>query len=165
LGSGLPRDQPDSKSEEGATKLRGTKQPSGPSGLRGLDLPPKSLGRHILFVEDYPVNELMVQRMLEYAGFEVSTAGSGVIMDLLLRDGVVPDMFILDLMLPGEDGVSIMRRLRKDPRFASTPIIVLTAYKFTARDARRLGFDGYIRKPLDMARFTSQIKKHFPGLA
>jgi DNA-binding response OmpR family regulator len=106
----------------------------------------------------------MVQRMLEYAGFQVSTAGSGVIMDLLLRDGVIPDLFILDLMLPGEDGVSILRRLRKDPRFAQTPIIVLTAYKFTARDARRLGFDGYIRKPLDMARFTGQIKKFFPDL-
>jgi CheY-like chemotaxis protein len=127
-------------------------------------MPTRPLGRHILFVEDYPVNELMVQRMLEYAGFEVTTAGSGVIMDLLLRDGVVPDMFILDLMLPGEDGVSILRRLRKDERFAETPIIALTAYKFTARDARKLGFNGYIRKPLDMARFTRSIKKFFPGL-
>ena len=102
--------------------------------------------------------------MLEYAGFEVTTAQSGVIMDLLIRDGVDPDLFILDLMLPGEDGISIMRRLRKDPRFAAKPIIVLTAYKFTARDARRLGFDGYIRKPLDMARFTRQVKKYFPDL-
>jgi two-component system alkaline phosphatase synthesis response regulator PhoP len=132
--------------------------------LAGLDMPPRPLGRHILFVEDYPVNELMVQRMLQYAGFEVTTAGSGVIMDLLLRDGVVPDMFILDLMLPGEDGVSILRRLRKDPRFTRTPIIVLTAYKFSVRDARRLGFDGYIRKPLDMARFTRSVKKYFPEL-
>jgi two-component system alkaline phosphatase synthesis response regulator PhoP len=131
----------------------------------GLDRPPRPLGRHILFVEDYPVNELMVQRMLQYGGFEVTTAGSGVIMDLLLRDGVVPDMFILDLMLPGEDGVSILRRLRKDPRFTETPIIVLTAYKFSARDARRLGFNGYIRKPLDMARFTRSVKKYFPELS
>lgn len=148
----------------GATPLTGVKQTTGPMQPRGLDVPQQPLGRHILFVEDYPVNELMVQRMLEYAGFQVSTAGSGVIMDLLLRDGVIPDLFILDLMLPGEDGVSILRRLRKDPRFAETPIIVLTAYKFTARDARRLGFDGYIRKPLDMARFTRQIKKYFPDL-
>lgn len=102
--------------------------------------------------------------MLEYAGFEVTTASSGVIMDLVLRDGVVPDLFLLDLILPGEDGVSIMRRLRKDPRYADKPMIVLTAYKFTARDARRLGFDGYIRKPLDMARFTRSIKKFFPDL-
>lgn len=147
-----------------ATRLIGAKQSTGPTQLRGLDLPPRPLGRHILFVEDYPVNQLMVQRMLEYAGFQVTTAGSGVIMDLLLRDGVIPDLFILDLMLPGEDGVSILRRLRKDPRFADTPIIVLTAYKLTARDARRLGFDGYIRKPLDMVRFTGQIKRYFPDL-
>lgn len=123
------------------------------------------MGRHILVVEDYPVNEVMVQRMLEYAGFEVTTAASGVIMDLVLRDGVIPDLFILDLMLPGEDGVSIMRRLRKDPRYAAKPIVVLTAYKFTARDARRLGFDAYIRKPLDMARFTRSIKQFFPDLS
>ena len=133
--------------------------------MSGLDLPARPQGRHILFVEDYPVNELMVERMLKYAGFEVSTAASGVIMDIILRDGVEPDMFILDLMLPGEDGVSIMRRLRKDPRFLRTPIIVLTAYKFTPREARRLGFDGYIRKPLDMARFTRTIKNFFPEVA
>ena len=132
--------------------------------LRGLDAPTTPLGRHILLVEDYPVNELMVKRMLEYAGFEVTTAASGVIMDIELRDGILPDMFILDLMLPGEDGVSILRRLRKDPRFEKTPILVLTAYKFAPREARRLGFDGYIRKPLDMARFTRTVKRYFPDL-
>jgi len=132
--------------------------------LRGLDAATTPLGRHILLVEDYPVNELMVKRMLEYAGFEVTTAASGVIMDIELRDGILPDMFILDLMLPGEDGVSILRRLRKDPRFAKTPILVLTAYKFAPREARRLGFDGYIRKPLDMARFTRTVKRYFPDL-
>jgi CheY-like chemotaxis protein len=131
--------------------------------MSGLDLPTRPLGRHILFVEDYPINEQMVERMLRYAGFEVTTAASGVIMDIILRDGIEPDMFILDLMLPGEDGVSILRRLRKDPRFAETPIVALTAYKFTPREARRLGFNGYIRKPLDMARFTRTIKKFFPN--
>ena len=132
--------------------------------MQGLDVPTRPLGRHILLVEDYPVNELMVKRMLEYAGFEVTTAASGVIMDIELRDGIVPDMFILDLMLPGEDGVSILRRLRQDPRFVKTPILVLTAYKFAPREARRLGFNGYIRKPLDMARFTRTVKRHFPDL-
>ncbi len=135
-------------------------QPSN-SDLTGLDVPARLTGRHILFVEDYPINEQMVERMLTHAGFEVSTAASGVIMDIVLRDGVVPDMFILDLMLPGEDGVSIMRRLRKDPRFAKTPMIMLTAYHLTPREARRLGFNGFIRKPLDMANFTRTIKKYF----
>jgi len=133
--------------------------------MAGLDAPTRPLGRHILLVEDYPINELMVKRMLEYAGFEVTTAASGVIMDIELRDGVVPDMFILDLMLPGEDGVSILRRLRQDPRFEKTPILVLTAYKLAPRQARRLGFNGYIRKPLDMARFTRTVKRFFPDIA
>ena len=139
--------------------------PERDASLKGLDTKPRRLGRHILLVEDYPVNELMVQRMLEYAGFEVTTAASGVIMDIELRDGILPDMFILDLMLPGEDGVSILRRLRKDPRFVDTPILVLTAYKFAPREARRLGFNGYIRKPLDMARFTRTVKRYFPDIA
>jgi len=129
-----------------------------------LDAPARRHGRHILLVEDYPVNELMVKRMLEYAGFQVTTAASGVIMDIELRDGARPDMFILDLMLPGEDGVSILRRLRQDPRFKKTPILLLTAYRFSAREARRVGFDGYIPKPLDMARFTRSVKKYFPDL-
>jgi CheY-like chemotaxis protein len=139
--------------------------PEQDSSLVGLDRPRRPLGRHILVVDDYPVNELMVKKMLEYAGFEVTTAASGVIMDIELRDGVIPDMFILDLMLPGEDGVSIMRRLRRDPRFEKTPILVLTAYKFAPREAHRLGFDGYIRKPLDMARFTRTVKRYFKDLA
>ncbi|HEV1997271.1 MAG TPA: response regulator [Candidatus Dormibacteraeota bacterium] len=142
---------------------RATSQSTG-TDITGLDLPTSPLGRHILFVDDYPVHQQMVERMLKYAGFEVSTAASAVIMDIILRDGVVPDMFILDLMLPGEDGVSILRRLRKDPRFVNTPIIVLTAYKLRPREARRLGFNGYIRKPLDMANFTRTIKKFFKDM-
>ena len=140
-------------------------KPPARTDLAGLDAPARPLGRHILLVEDYPVNQQMVERMLTYAGFEVSTAASGVIMDIILRDGADPDLFILDLILPGEDGVSILRRLRKDPRFALTPIVALTAYKFSPREARRLGFDGYIRKPLDMARFTRTIKNFFPEVA
>jgi CheY-like chemotaxis protein len=123
------------------------------------------MGRQIMLVEDYPITEKMVKRMLDYAGFDVTTAASGVILDITLRDGLVPDLFILDLMLPDEDGISIMRRLRRDPRFQRTPMIVLTAYLLTPREARRLGFDGYLRKPLDMARFTPTIKSYFADVA
>ena len=84
-----------------------------------MTAPPASL----LIVEDDPEISRLACRLSAAGGFEVACAGSGKAMDAVLQR-MRPDLLVLDLMLPGEDGLSICRRLRADDNI---PILMLTA--------------------------------------
>ena len=126
---------------------------------RGVDRPP-----HVCVVEDYPLHASMVTRILGYAGMQVSTAANGPVLESMLEQGLRPDMFLVDLVLPGESGIEVMRRLRQKPRWARAPIIACSAFSAREhrREAIRLGFDGFIEKPLDLAIFTRTVRGFFP---
>jgi len=78
---------------------------------------------HILLVEDHREIRELVQRVLRREGFRVSLAGDGHAMRNALTDNRI-DLILLDLMLPGEDGLSLCRAVRAESR---VPIIMLTA--------------------------------------
>ena len=107
----------------------------------------------VCVVEDYPDSRVLITAVLTKAGMDVITAGSGSELDLLLRSGREPRLFLIDLSLPGEDGTSILRRLRLQTRFRQTPMIALTAHAMAgdAERGRAAGFDDYITKPIDVA--------------
>jgi CheY-like chemotaxis protein len=115
---------------------------------------------HVCLLEDYPVHEKMVTKILGYAGMDVTSAATGPVLDSLIRQGLQPDLFLIDLCLPGESGVSIMGRLRADPRMYWVPMVALTAFS-TALDRKQClaaGFDGFISKPIDLSNFTRTIR-------
>jgi len=115
---------------------------------------------HICIVEDYPDAQVLLSRMIESGGIEASVAGSGRDLDQLLQSGVRPDLFLVDLSLPGETGLSIRQRLRTDPRFANTPVVAITAHAYfrDKREAIAMGFDGYLTKPVDVATLLSTVR-------
>jgi CheY-like chemotaxis protein len=125
---------------------------------------------HICLVEDYPDSRVLIAAVLQSAGMEVSVAEDGTALNQLLQSGVEPDLFLLDLSLPGEDGVTILHRLRDDPRWKGRPILALTAHAM-AGDAERglaLGFDGYLTKPIDVGNLSAIIRgylQHDEGAA
>lgn len=85
---------------------------------------------------------------LERAGYSVAAAYDGLTgQDMALRN--VPDLIILDLMLPGKDGFSVFKELRRDNRTAATPVIMLTARAQTEDRIQglKVGADDYITKP------------------
>ena len=99
----------------------------------------------ILIVEDDPEISRLVADFMRQEGFEVSCADNGKAMDAVLQR-LRPDLVILDLMLPGEDGLSICRRLRADNPI---PILMLTA-KSDEIDrvvGLEIGADDYLTKP------------------
>jgi len=114
----------------------------------------------ICLVEDYKEVEVMVTKMLKFAGHDVISAPSGAILDIILHQQVEPDLFLIDLSLPDESGLSIMRRLRGDARYKDTPMVALSALSAHAfrREAIKLGFDGFIAKPFDMATFNRIVR-------
>lgn len=118
---------------------------------------PKSA--HILVIDDDRDIRELVGEYLEQNGFRVSCAGDGKQMDAVLASKAPIDLIVLDLMLPGEDGLSIFRRLRTDYR-PPIPVLMLTA---RSDDIDRiigleLGADDYLTKPFVPRELVARIR-------
>jgi CheY-like chemotaxis protein len=113
----------------------------------------------ILIVEDNERNLKLLRDVLEYAGYDVRvarTAEDGI--DLAVKDP--PDLVLMDLQLPGIDGVEAMRQLRQSPRTADIPVVAVTAQamKHDRERALEAGFNGYVEKPISVRMFPDQIR-------
>jgi two-component system OmpR family response regulator len=111
---------------------------------------------HILIVDDHREIRDLVSRALTKEGFRVSAAGDGRTMHKVLADGRI-DLVLLDLMLPGEDGLSLCRALRAESRI---PIIMLTA-KGDEVDrviGLEMGADDYLPKPFGSRELVARIR-------
>jgi CheY-like chemotaxis protein len=118
----------------------------------------------ILVVEDNERNLKLLRDVLEYAGYEVRAAQTA-------EDGIAlavskpPDLVLMDLQLPGIDGMEALRRLREDPRTAAIPVVAVTAQAMRQDRERALaaGFDGYVEKPISVRAFLDQVGRFLPG--
>ncbi|HEV2320584.1 MAG TPA: response regulator [Verrucomicrobiae bacterium] len=79
----------------------------------------------IFFVEDSDVERLAYQRLLERAGYQVQVARDGL-EGLRLLHNIVPDLVLLDLLLPKFDGVEVMKFIRSHPRLKSVPVVIFS---------------------------------------
>lgn len=116
------------------------------------------MSHRILVIEDNPINMELVTDLLEAAGFHVYPAASGE-QGLRAAEAFVPDLILMDLSLPGLDGLATTRALRKNPATSHLPIIALTAHamKGDQETALGAGCNGYLTKPIDTRTFVSSI--------
>jgi two-component system cell cycle response regulator DivK len=117
-----------------------------------------SMEAEILIVEDNPRNMKLARDVLGHHGYrtlEADDAETGVALARSRR----PALILMDVQLPGMDGVAALALLRGDPDTAAIPVIALTAFAMRADRERFLasGFDGYLEKPIDVASFPGQI--------
>ena len=118
----------------------------------------------ILVVEDNERNLKLLRDVLEYAGYDVRVARTG-------EDGVTlavkepPDLVLMDLQLPGIDGMEALRQLRESPRTAGIPVVAVTAQAMKQDRERALdaGFDGYVEKPISVRAFPDQVRRFLSG--
>jgi CheY-like chemotaxis protein len=115
-------------------------------------------GELVLVIEDNPTNLKLASELLKANGYRVveSTSGEEALETLkFLR----PDLILLDIQLPGMDGLEVARTLRREPGTRAIPIVALTAHvmKGDEQRAREAGCTGYIPKPIDAARFPEQV--------
>ena len=121
-------------------------------------------GETVLIVDDNPANLKLVRVILAGAGYDVHVAADAEeAMDVLAR--VRPKLVLMDIQLPGVDGLELTRRLRADPRWADLTIVGLTAYAMKGDEERALaaGCDGYVTKPIDTRRFAGQVAEILEG--
>jgi two-component system, cell cycle response regulator DivK len=118
----------------------------------------------ILVVEDNERNLKLLRDVLEYAGYDVRvarTAEDG----LTLAAKEPPDLVLMDLQLPGIDGMEALRRLRQNPRTADIPVVAVTAQAMKQDRERILdaGFNGYVEKPISVRTFPDQVRSFLPN--
>ena len=112
----------------------------------------------ILIVEDNPANQMLAEAVLQGFGYRVNVASSAAqTLGSIERDR--PDLILMDIQLPGQDGLSLTRQLKADPEMKSIPVVALTADAMAGN--RQLSLDagcvGYITKPFDTRALGSQI--------
>ena len=115
----------------------------------------------ILIVEDNDKNRKLLRAILkarDYETVEAANAEDGLVLARERR----PALILMDIQLPGMDGLEATRRLKADPRTSGIPIVALTAHVKEADEAKakEAGCSGYITKPIRLARFPIQVASY-----
>jgi CheY-like chemotaxis protein len=116
--------------------------------------------RLVLVVEDNEANQMLARAVLEREGYEVEVAGSPTEARGHLSERV-PDLILMDVQLPGQDGLSFTRDLKASAATSEIPIVALTAHAMRGdrEVAIRAGCIGYIAKPIDTRTFGEQVRE------
>ena len=115
----------------------------------------------VLVVDDGPDNLILTEFLLQSDGFEVRTAEDAE-QALEVLKTYRPRLILMDVQLPGMDGLDLTRQLRSDPTWSHVIIVALTAYamKGDEENALAAGCDGYITKPIDTRTFASVVRNY-----
>jgi CheY-like chemotaxis protein len=118
-------------------------------------------GAPILIVDDNASNTKLLAFLLTSKGYRVRTAASAP-EALAVLEEFTPRLILMDIQLPGMDGLTLTKQLKADPRTSGILIIAATAYamKGDAERVRAAGCDGYITKPIDTRRLPHDIERY-----
>jgi DNA-binding response OmpR family regulator len=116
--------------------------------------------RRVLVADDEATIRQLLELNLRAEGLEVVVCGDGDDAYHALRSGPVPDLIILDVMMPGRDGLDLLRDLRSDPATSEVPVVLLTAKATDAEvwEGWTAGADYYITKPFDLDELLTFIR-------
>lgn len=118
-------------------------------------------GEPILIVDDNPTNLKLVAYLVRANGYQVTTAMDAE-QAIASVSAAPPKLILMDLQLPGIDGLELTRRLKSDPATCDIVIIALTAYAMKGDQEKALaaGCDDYVTKPIDTRKLPELIAKH-----
>lgn len=121
------------------------------------------MGRSVWVVDDEPLIRAAMLAVLSELGYEARGFGSAEELYVSLVDGQgLPDLLVLDQMLPDEDGAAIARSLRERPQYRDIPILFVTA--ISDEEAERLEFVApVVRKPFDFRDFVTAVESRLPA--
>ena len=114
----------------------------------------------ILIAEDNAVNRELLRELLEVRGYTVVEACDGE-EALRMIEQTQPNMLLLDIGMPLLDGFGVIRKIRENPRFASLPVVAVTAYAMQGDREKILSsqFDGYLSKPVNSRALAEELDR------
>jgi CheY-like chemotaxis protein len=115
----------------------------------------------VLVVDDNVTNLKLLEYLLQAKGYDVHTASDGESALCLVHE-LKPELVLMDLQLPGMDGLTLTRKLKADPRTHDVIVLAVTAYAMKGDEerAREAGCDGYIAKPIDTRALPLLVARH-----
>lgn len=117
-------------------------------------------GKKVLLVEDNHMNKVLVKEILTLNGYQIIEADSGTeAIKALAFDR--PDIILMDIHLPGMDGITATRIIKSEERNKSIPVLALTASAMRGEEDNiiRQGFDGYVGKPIEIKKLLEAINE------
>jgi len=118
-------------------------------------------GETVLIVEDNEKNRKLMRVVLKAKGYTILEAGTGEEAMSLLQEQK-PDIILMDIQLPGIDGLTLIKQIKEDASTGEIPIIAVTAYAMKGDEQRILatGCDGYISKPVNTRELPLTVEKY-----
>jgi DNA-binding response OmpR family regulator len=115
-------------------------------------------GNNILIVDDSETNLVLLEAILEDDGFEVQKAYSAREAQELLHKSI-PDIILLDLLMPNENGFDLLKKLKNNKEFMEIPVIIVTAFANEENRviAKELGAVDVIEKPINISEFLLKV--------
>jgi CheY-like chemotaxis protein len=112
----------------------------------------------VLIVDDHPINLKLASEVLLASDYRVVVAADAEQAQHLLTT-LVPDLILMDIALPGMDGLTLTKIIKLDARLRHVPVVALTAYAMRGDElkASDAGCDGYITKPIDTRSLVEQV--------
>jgi CheY-like chemotaxis protein len=116
--------------------------------------------KKVLVADDKATSRELIRTVLEICGYEIAEAADGIEALQFARE-LQPDLIILDLHMPGVDGFGVLAELRRDEKFAATPIMALTASAMQGDRERAIaaGFDSYVSKPIPLPALRAEVQR------
>lgn len=113
---------------------------------------------NILIVDDSETNLVLLEAILEDDGYDIQKAESAKVA-LKLLSKKIPDLILLDLLMPNENGFDLLKRLKSNDKFKSIPIIIVTAFanQENMLIAKKLGAFDLIEKPINIPEFLEKV--------
>lgn len=119
------------------------------------------MNKKILVVDDDPDILDAIAFMLEDAGYELKTTEKGEYAENLQdKNGSLPDLIILDVLLSGKDGRTICKKLKNQKETKHIPIIMISAHPDAEKSSKAVGADYFLAKPFDVNTLLSKVQKY-----
>ncbi|WP_448702733.1 PleD family two-component system response regulator [Mucilaginibacter sp. AW1-3] len=115
------------------------------------------MGKKILIADDDPGILDAIEAMLSFKGYDVITTSDGD--NVLENADTLPDLFLLDIWMPGLSGIEICKALKNNPQTAQIPVILISASLNVAKAAAEAKADNFIAKPFEMRELLTKIEK------
>ncbi len=101
--------------------------------------------------------------LLKSAGYVVLTATDGKGALDRLREGTIPSLILLDLMMPGMNGWQFLDELHRDPSLTAIPVVIVSGGSYREREIKSLGVAGYLKKPFDASQLFATVEQFRSG--
>lgn len=116
--------------------------------------------KKILLIDDDPDILEAMQAMLEDEGYAVVTADAHDYIEKIFKDGSLPNLILIDILLSGKDGREIVQELKSQQDTQHIPIIMTSARSSVEKTARESGADDFLAKPFDIDDLLDMVAKH-----